>query len=84
MFAFSLLFSHIKYHFVNFFPMVYFIFFILLTILVILCHASLHFSEALVPRIEHKPLAEAIPVLNREKLVSCVLRLMLLLIYLNI
>lgn len=62
----------------------WFIFFILLTILVILCHANLHFSEALVPIIEHKPQAEAIPVLNREKLVSCVLRLMLLLIYLNI
>lgn len=36
------------------------------------------------PVLEHKPLAEAILVLNREELISHVLRLILLFIYLNV
>lgn len=51
----------------------------------VLCHVDLCFPDAVVPVIEYKPLVEAILVrLNREKLISHVLRLILLFIYLNI
>ena len=83
-FPFSLLFLHIKCQFIHFFPIVR------------ICYTSIdschslysvmltHVFETVVPIIEHKPLAEAILVLNREELISHVLRLILLFMYLNI
>lgn len=63
----------------------YFLYYWPFLLFFVFCHVDLCFPDAVVPVIECKPLVEAILVrLNREKLISHVLRLIFLFIYLNI